>query len=163
MQPAKKPIDENIDIRFISENDLLKDEKIIKELLDENFKINFLGIDNFNKYVNDGYQNMLRFQRDGSAILIGAYIGATITGFLWAYRREVLGEQRLHIGHIVVNSCARSRGIGTRLLNKLEIFANENGIKKIELMTSVENENTMKFYQSNGFETVRVQLEKEIG
>jgi len=105
---------------------------------------------------------MLRFLNDGSAILIGAFKGAAIVGFLWAYRREVFGEQRLHVGHIIVSSMERSGGIGTRLLNSLEVIAGEKGIRKLELMTTAANEKTMKFYKSNGFVTVRVQLEKEL-
>lgn len=154
--------DKTIEIRLISEEDLIRNECVLIGLLEDNMRINFSAVNDFAELVNSGYNNMLRFQSDGSAILIGAFKGVSILGFLWAYRREVLGEQRLHIGHIIVNSMVRSGGIGTRLLDTLEGIANEKGIKKLELMTTVQNEKTMHFYKSNGFVTVRVQLEKEL-
>ena len=75
----------------------------------------------------------------------------------------MLGEKRIHIGHIIVNPAVRSSGIGSKLLNYLENLSSQEGIGKIELMTTIENENTMKFYKLNGYSTVRVQLEKKIG
>jgi ribosomal protein S18 acetylase RimI-like enzyme len=152
-----------IEIRFILNEDLIINKSILLYLLEENLRINFPNIKNLTELAKRGYENILRFQSDGSAILIGAFKGETIIGFLWAYQREVLGEQRLHIDHIIVDSKDRSCGIGTRLLNTLEGIANEKGLKKIELMTTVANEKTMKFYNLNGFVTVRVQLEKELG
>lgn len=155
-------VDKTIEIRLISEGDLIRNEGIIKDLLEDNFQINFPYIDDLDELVVKGYNNMLCFKRDGSAIIIGAFEGMVIMGFLWAYKRKVLGEQKLHIDHIIMNAMARSGGIGTRLLNTLERLASEEGIKKFELMTTVENEKTMKFYKTNGFVTVRVQLEKEL-
>ncbi len=158
-----KSTEKTIEIRLISEDDLISNESVFIGFLEDNFRINFPDIDDLAKLANIGYNNMLGFKRDGSAILIGAFEGMAIIGFLWAYTRELLGEQRLHIAHIIVDSKTRSGGIGTRLMNRLEGIANEKGIKKFELMTTLENEKTMKFYKSNGFVTVRVQLEKELG
>ena len=157
-----KSTNKTIEIRLISEDDLIRNESVLTNLLEDNLRINFHNID-LTELVNSGYNNMLQFQRDGSAILIGAFEGVTIIGFLWSYLREVMGEQRVHIGHLIVDSRSRSEGIGTKLMNTLEGIANEKGIKKFELMTTVENDKTMKFYRSNGFVTVRVQLEKELG
>lgn len=162
VRSADKSTDRTIEIRLVSEDDLIRYESVLRGLLEDNLRINFPGIVDLTELANSGYNNMQRFHRDGSALLIGAFEGAIIIGFLWAYRREVLGEQSLHIGHIIVDSRARAGGIGTRLLNTLEVIANEKCIKKIELMAAVENEKTMKFYKSNGFIVARVQLEKEL-
>jgi len=155
-------MDKTIEIRLISEDDLIRNKNVLISLLEDNIRINFPGIGDLAEPVNSNYNNMRRFLNDGSAILIGAFKGTAIAGFIWAYRREVFGEQRLHVGHIIVNSMERSGGIGTRLLNSLEVIASEKGIRKLELMTTVANEKTMKFYKSNGFVAVRVQLEKEL-
>lgn len=152
-----------IDIRYISKDDLIKNKSILINLLEDNLKINFSNINNLTEFAIRGYKDMLRFKKDNSAILIGAFEGDTIVGFLWAYEREVLGEKRIHIGHIVVSSKVRSSGIGSKLVNEIEYLARKKGIKKIDLMTTVKNDKTMKFYKSNGFSIVRVQLEKELG
>jgi len=154
---------EKIDIKYISEDDLIRNESVLISLLEDNLRINFSTINDLTGFAINGYKNMVYFKRDGSAILIGAFKGSAIIGFLWAYKREILGEKRIHIRDIVVTSKVRSSGIGSKLLNALENFAREKCIKKIELMETVDNEKTMKFYKSNGFSTVRIQLEKELG
>jgi lipopolysaccharide/colanic/teichoic acid biosynthesis glycosyltransferase/ribosomal protein S18 acetylase RimI-like enzyme len=161
-KPRKKPVE----IRFISIEELIRNHTSIIELLKDNLLINFPyvkeDIKELDALAKVGYNKMLRFQQDGSAILLGAFEEGKIIGFLWAYPSEVLGEKRLHIVHFIVNSSARSEGIGTKLLSLLENIASEKEIKKFELMATVENVNTMKFYKSKGFVTVRVQLEKEL-
>lgn len=151
-----------IDVRFINEEDLNRDKENLIELLEDNIKINLPNIINFTKYAIENYEDMLRFKKNDSAILIGAFYNEKIVGFIWAHKREVYGDSRLHIGHIVVNSKVRSGGIGTKLLNYLENYSIRENIKKIDLMATLANENTMKFYKANGFSIVRVQLEKEL-
>lgn len=153
---------DEIEIRLISEADLHSNEEILKKLFLENFRINFPDLELSSCISDDGYINMLRFQKDGSAILIGAFIGMNIIGFLWAYSREFLGEKRLHIAHVIISDVNRSMGIGGKLLNSLEKIAKEMNIKKIELITSNANKEAIKFYQKNNFDVTRVQLEKEL-
>lgn len=152
-----------IEIKFISESDLEKNKQILIELLEENYSINFPERNNLKEYAINSYKDMVRFNKDNSAILVGAYDSTKIVGFLWAYKREFLGEKRIHIGHIIVNSSVRARGIGTKLLDRLEMLACQEEIYKIELMATLENENTMKFYKSKNFNITRVQLEKKLG
>jgi ribosomal protein S18 acetylase RimI-like enzyme len=157
-----RTMDNVIQIRLISKEDLIRNESVLKGLLEDNLRINFPVVDDLAQFIHSRYNNMICFEHDGSAILIGAFKGMTIVGFLWAYQKEVLGEQRLHIGQIVVDLDARLSGIGTRLLKALESIANEKSIKRIELMTTIENSKAMNFYKSNDFAIVRVQLEKEL-
>lgn len=152
-----------IEVRLISVEELIENKNFMIDLLEDNLKINFPNMSNLTKYALNGYDDMLRFKRDNSAILIGAFDNERIIGFIWAYTREILGERRIHIGHIVVSSEVRSGGIGSKLLKCLEDYSIRENIKKIDLMTTFENEKTMKFYKANGFSIVRVQLEKELG
>jgi ribosomal protein S18 acetylase RimI-like enzyme len=152
-----------IEVKLISIEDFTINKNILIDLLEDNLKINFPNINNLTEFAVSGYDDMIRFKRDNSAILIGAFKGETIIGLLWAHKRNMLGEKRIHIGHIVVNSAVRSDGIGSKLLNYLENISRHENINKIELMTTIENENTMAFYKSKGYSTVRVQLEKEVG
>ncbi|MDF0727056.1 GNAT family N-acetyltransferase [Cytobacillus sp. S13-E01] len=152
-----------IEVRLISVEDLVENKIFLINLLEDNLKINFPNMSNLTEYAINGYDDMLRFKKDNSAILIGAFDKEKIIGFLWAYTREILSERRIHIGHIVVNSEVRSGGIGSKLLKCLEDYSIRVNIKKIDLMTTLENEKTMKFYKENGYSIVRVQLEKELG
>jgi ribosomal protein S18 acetylase RimI-like enzyme len=152
-----------IEVRLISVEDLIKNKNFLIALLKDNLKINFPNTSNLTKYAINSYDDMLRFKKGNSAILIGAFDKEKIIGFLWAYTREILGEKRVHIGHIVVNSEVRSGGIGSKLLECLEDYSFHENIKKIDLMTTFENEKTMNFYKAKGYSMVRVQLEKELG
>jgi len=152
-----------IEIKLISELDLEKNKQNLIELLVENYNINFPNRNDLREYALNNYKDMVRFKKDNSAILIGAFDDWRIVGFIWAYEREFLGEKRIHLGHIIVNSSIRAKGVGSSLLDKLEIITQQKEIYKIELMTSVDNENTMKFYKSKGFNIVRAQLEKKLG
>jgi ribosomal protein S18 acetylase RimI-like enzyme len=152
-----------IEVRLISVEDLIENKSFLIDLLEDNLKINFPNMSNLTKYAINAYDDMLRFKKGNSAILIGAFDKEKIIGFLWAYTREILGERRIHIGHIVVNSEVRSGGIGSKLLKCLEDYSIYENIKKIDLMTTFENEKTMKFYKAKGYSIVRVQLEKELG
>lgn len=148
-----------MEIRFVAEDDLIKNEDVLKKLIEENLRINFKCIDNLSELAVNGYNDMIRFIRDGSAIIIGAFESSDLVGFLWAYTRDFLGEQRLYITHIIVGSNVRYSGIGKQLLLTLEGIAQK---KKIELIATVENEGAIKFYKKNGFTEERVQLEKEL-
>lgn len=151
-----------MEIRFVAEDDLIKNEDVLKKLIEENLRINLKCIDNLSELAVNGYNDMIRFIRDGSAIIIGAFESSDLVGFLWAYTRDFLGEQRLYITHIIVGSNVRYSGIGKQLLLTLEGIAQKKNIKKIELIATVENEGAIKFYKKNGFTEERVQLEKEL-
>jgi ribosomal protein S18 acetylase RimI-like enzyme len=152
-----------IEVRLISEENLINNKKYLIDLLEDNLKINFPDLTNLTKYAMNGYDDMLRFKKDDSAILIGAFDKEKVIGFIWAYKREIFGERRIHIGHIVVSSEVRAGGIGSKLVKCLEDYSIHNNIKKIDLMTTLENEKTLKFYKAKGFSMVRVQFEKELG
>jgi len=126
-------------------------------------RINLPGVEDPAELAGTGYDDMVRFHQDGSAVLIGAFEESVVVGLLWAYRRDVLGERRIHIGHVIVESTARSNGIGARLLRRLEDVATAEGIKSLELMTTIANEKAIGFYEANGFVAARVQLEKKLG
>ncbi|MDO9556280.1 MAG: GNAT family N-acetyltransferase [Coriobacteriia bacterium] len=162
MDVERRSAGPEVEVRRITEADIVRNETVLSDLLADNFESNMPFVENPVQLAGTEYDRMLGYQRDGSAILIGAFDEMDIVGFVWAYRREVLGQPRLHVGHIVVDSRTRSRGVGAALLKALEEMARAEGIPRLELMASVDNERTIRFYESNGFATVRVQLEKEM-
>ena len=59
---------------------------------------------------------------------------------------------------------ARSKGIGSQLLQRIYDCAKINGFTKLLVYSSVKDiEPAMKFYRGNGFTTWAVQLFKDIG
>lgn len=155
-------IDNNIEIRSLSENDILSNKQIIIALLIENYNINFPEKSDLKKYADNSYIDLIKFIEDKTAILIGAFKNDKLVGFLWAYRRDVLGDKRMHIDHIIVDSQNRSKGIGKELLNNLEKIAIRENIYIIDLMTTFNNIETMNFYKNNGYILKRVQFEKQL-
>ncbi|AQU80224.1 GNAT family N-acetyltransferase [Planococcus faecalis] len=153
----------DIEIRLMNTKDLSDNKNVIIELLEDNMKLNFPTLRQFTDYAIKGFSDMVKYKKNDTAILVGAFNENGLVGFIWAHKRELFGEKRLHIGHIIVNTQIRSKGVGSRLISFLENFSESENIMKIELNTTISNENTMKFYKSKGYSTVRVQFEKELG
>ena len=152
----------NLIFRHIDGTDIINNKANLTGLILDNLMINFPGFPSLSDYAADTYEDIKRFQKDNSAILIGAFDKDMLIGFLWAYKRNVFGKQRIHLSHIVINSEFRSHGIGSKLLHTLEDLAKSEGIKKIELLTTLQNTNTVEFYKAKGYQMTRVQFEKEL-
>ena len=52
---------------------------------------------------------------------------------------------------IAIDSKIKNKGIGTKLINNLEVFAIENDIKIINVGTQLNNLQAQNFYEKNGF------------
>lgn len=153
----------DIIIRLVSDVDLEENEKEFIDMIKENYNINFPEIDNLYELSLKNYDDMKKYNKNGSALIIGAFIGSRVIGFLWAYNRSFLGEQRLHISHVVVSPKYRSQGIGTKIIGFIKKLAIEKNILTIELLTTSENVNAIQFYKNHGFKVTRLQLEKSLG
>ena len=112
--------------------------------------------------VEDIYSNMLEYIKDNTAIIIGAFEGEKLLGFIWAYEREVNQERRYHINYFIVNPEERKKGIGTQLINEIYKIAKACKISKIELMVTAKNEEAVSFYAKQDFQVERTLLCKEI-
>lgn len=154
---------EEVNIGFISEVDINENSIEIIELLNNNYLINFPNHYGLSSFVISNFNDMKKYINNGSALVVGAYSEEKVIGFLWAYRRLFLGEERLHISHIVVDATFRGHGIGSRMIDFIEQHALKNEIKTIELLTTSTNEKTIKFYNKHGFSVTRVQFEKNLG
>lgn len=153
---------QTVDVRALGNQDVVERQDTLRELLLENARINFPDAEEPVVLAESWFVNLSRFVDDGSAIALGAFEDESLKGVVWAYRREVAGQARIHLGHIVVAVDARSRGLGQRLLEGLESVAHEQGIAIIELMTSADNSAASRFYEASGFVVTRVQMEKDL-
>jgi len=55
-----------------------------------------------------------------------------------------------------VDSIKEGNGIGSKLMNEVELLAKQKGINKIKLITTNDNLQALKFYQKRGYRIVRV-------
>lgn len=150
-----------MEIRELTEKDLTDYQSDIIGYIYDNLMINLPFISEIEKLAEEKYLDIVRFKKDGSAILYGAF-EEKMLGFLWAYEREVFGEKRLHLEHLIVDANARANGIGSKLIEKLYDVALARNVSKVELMTTMSNENAVSFYRKHGYDVKRVQMELEV-
>lgn len=144
-------------IRKIEVQDVENNERELKHLLEEVLEMKFGKCES---KILEVYNNMIIFIEDGSAILIGAFEGDKIIGFIWAY---LIRENTYHINYFAVDKNNRSLGIGQKLLDKLYEIAKQNNIKNIELLVEVNNEKAIEKYKNNDFKEKYIKMEKIIG
>lgn len=150
-----------MEIRELTEKDLTDYQSDIIGYIYDNLMINLPFISEIEKLAEEKYLDIVRFKKDGSAILYGAF-EEKMLGFLWAYEREIFGEKRLHLDHLIVDANVRATGIGSKLIEKLYDIALVRNISKIELMATMSNENAVNFYRKHGYDIKRVQMEIEV-
>jgi ribosomal protein S18 acetylase RimI-like enzyme len=63
------------------------------------------------------------------------------------------GGPCLMMEDLVVHENYRGHGIGTRLIERLERFANSRGISRVQLLADRNNTPALKFYEKNGWKT----------
>ena len=150
-----------MEIRELTEKDLTDYQSDIIGYICDNLMINLPFISEIEKLAEEKYLDIVRFKKVGSAILYGVFEGKML-GFLWAYEREVFGEKRLHLDHLIVDANVRATGIGSKLIEKLYDIALVRNVSKIELMATMSNENAVNFYRKHGYDIKRVQMEIEV-
>jgi ribosomal protein S18 acetylase RimI-like enzyme len=72
-------------------------------------------------------------------------------------REKVFGARRAHLLAIGIVPEHQRKGIGTTLLGSMENLAQQYGGKEIVLMTAVDNQTALAFFQKAGFEVIGTQ------
>lgn len=145
-----------MEIRKIRVQDVEENETILKKLLKEMLELKF---DKCEEKIEDVYNNMKIFIKDGSAILLGAFEENKIIGFVWTYE---IRKKTYHINYFAVDENKRSLGIGQKLLDKLYEIAKENNIENIELLVEAHNDKAIKKYTNNDFQEKYIKMEKKL-
>ena len=57
---------------------------------------------------------------------------------------------------ISLDSIREGQGIGTNLMNDVELLVKQKGLAQIKLITTNDNLNELKFYQKRGYRIVKV-------
>tara|TARA_B100000579_G_scaffold54331_1_gene38114 strand:+ start:198 stop:674 length:477 start_codon:yes stop_codon:yes gene_type:complete len=68
------------------------------------------------------------------------------------------------LNDLFVHKNARGMGIGTKLLNAIEVFSEENQTKAILVETTISNTDAQKLYEANGYQKIpeRIFYERQI-
>lgn len=86
-----------------------------------------------------------------SGVIFGAFEGDDIVGFISLDRG--FANRIKHIGYLVIGvlEVASGRGIGTKLLQRIDRWAEENDIYKLELTVMAHNDKAHSLYIRSGY------------
>jgi ribosomal protein S18 acetylase RimI-like enzyme len=93
-----------------------------------------------------------------TAYLFVATDEGELNGFAWTYIRQLGRKRRLHINHIIVQSGLRGGGIGRKILDVIIKKAAEMQMDAVDLLSSRDREEVVRFYTQNGFSIERFQM-----
>ena len=85
-----------------------------------------------------------------------------LIGFIWAYPRVFLEENRIYINALIIDKKYRGRGFGQMLVEEVEKYARENNIFVVDVSTASFKEEAINFYEKIGYVSERVQLRKSL-
>ena len=114
-------------IRSITDKDLFEVNKLLQI-----FNVNYSD-----ETYNKDFRNILVYEESNKIIGVLSYL---------------LIYDRVEIEYIVVDNEYKRKGIGSKLLNSINL----NGIKNITLEVRESNKEAINFYKNNGFDIVTV-------
>ena len=156
--------DESINFKIEVDDEKLQDTvDILKEVNDS--KPNITIRDNVNVYVtiNNFNEPEREYLKEEKAFVYGAYNKQELVGFIWGYPHIFFDEKRIFINCLVVEKEYEKKGIGKKLINKINEYASKNKYDSIDLTVAPFNKNAVGFYEHIGFKSERVQMYKSIG
>ena len=153
--------------------DSIKIVSINSDILSSEFE-QFLKLKNYNslihfpnKDVNNFNKNklleLIEYLKEEKAFVYGAYNKQELVGFIWGYPHIFFDEKRIFINCLVVEKEYEKKGIGKKLINKINEYASKNKYDSIDLTVAPFNKNAVGFYEHIGFKSERVQMYKSIG
>ena len=143
----------------MSANDISKYKEELIELMDITLSDNIEQ--KFPEKLAERYvDKMSGYIEDNSAIIIGAFEGKKLVGFIWGYITHVYEEVRVHSYMGAVNPYYRGYHIAKRLMEKQFEEAKNRGIYIIEAMVTKSNQAAYNWHLKTGFEEERVKMRK---
>lgn len=90
--------------------------------------------------------------RDGRSIILVCEINGKLVGYLSAHREKY--RRVRHSAYLVVGVLEdfSGKGVGTRLFNALDQWAQSNGIHRLELTVMIHNAAAVALYKKMGFQ-----------
>ena len=108
-------------------------------------------------------KKMLLDKNHNSAFFIAEEKGKRL-GFIYVceHQDEISGEKCATIPLLAVEPDSQGKGVGNKLLNKVEAWAVEQGFRLLHLEVFSANENGLKFYQRNDFKADTLSMIKQL-
>ena len=87
------------------------------------------------------------------AMYVSKDVNEKITGFILVNREPhtLLADDRAEVSGLVVDQAARSRGIGTALLQSAERWAKENNLTLMRIRSNVNRKDAHRFYEKHAY------------
>ena len=119
------------------------------------------------KEITDEYRGKIKLffiEQWGSSemeISSGIYECDTLNGFFLEEYGQIIGlitywVQANEVEIISLDSLIEGKGIGSKLLEKVEDFAKQSNFKVVSLLTTNDNLNALKFYQKRGYRITEI-------
>lgn len=99
------------------------------------------------------------YQFDGAELLVAKHEDSVV-GMI-TMQRLISSAEGSYVGQIedlVVKEEYRKMGVGSRLVNKMRVIAQEYGYKRIQLAADVDNSNALAFYSRRGFNKTNLHI-----
>lgn len=107
-------------------------------------------------------KDLIGYLNQDTAVLFGNFIKEKLVGFIWAYPRVFLEENRIYINALIIDSKYRGKGFGQMLVQEVEKYAQTNNIFVVDVSTASFKEDAINFYEKIGYVSERVQLRKSL-
>ena len=119
------------------------------------------------KEITDEYRGKIKsffIEQWGSREMVissGIYECDTLNGFFLEEHGQIIGlitywVQANEVEIISLDSLKEGKGIGSKLLEKVEDFAKQSNFKVVSLLTTNDNLNALKFYQKRGYRITEI-------
>lgn len=143
----------------VSLNDIITINSVSEDLLNLAFKS---GI--YSRYKLDSNFEKGKFEKmyemwvkksvsgEIANVVFGYLVDEKLAGFITLK----LERDTSVIGLVAVNETYRGKGIGSKLLNKVENYSIENNISEIQVATQLDNQMACMFYEANNYKKLNV-------
>jgi len=117
---------------------------------------NQLGYPSSTKKVQNRLNHI--FQSKEHLVLVACLSNQLVVGWVHAFlTSRIESDQFAELGGFVVDEEYRGKGIGKQLLNAVELWASDKGIKKLRIRSRSTRINAHEFYKKLGFTKTKEQ------
>lgn len=89
-------------------------------------------------------------------VLVALNAEAQVLGWIHGYvRRLLMADPHLEIGGLVVDETQRGLGIGEKLLDEIEAWAQNQGVRDIFLRSNITRKDAHRFYEHLGYQHIK--------
>ena len=119
---------------------------------------------NRNVNIENFHSTMEKMNRNGNYKTFVALFENKIVGFISVMQALAAGFSigYLHVQGLAVQKDLQHKGIGTKLLSHVEIYAKEAGISSIILCSGFKRTDAHTFYEHNGYDKASYCFDKNI-